>query len=332
MPESHPLRRSGVDVGLASVASLGHASAAVGREGRADAVVGREAPVRTAVGHDAPVRTAVGHDAPVRTAVRRERRARTAVRRERRVRTAVGYKGRVRTAVGCETRVRTAVGRLVVVLGLLATSGFAWAPGPWRPDAGPAFDAPTAEFRRVMGYAPVPAPGRPDVLTSPHGECSVPTGGTLFGFDEACREHDLAYDLLRFHETHDGAVDPRTRWTADTRFGMRMVERCVDRASELGACLATAGVYTAGVTVNSVRQLYGAPAAESGVQVAVSTLTMIALVVGSTTAVRGLRRMLRGAELDPAAPPVPPVPPVPRSRALGRPTTRPREAFRSRSA
>lgn len=215
-------------------------------------------------------------------------------------------RGAATPAVVRTSTVRTVVVRVVVVVALLAVSGFAWAPGPWRTGRGPAFDVPTTEFRQTMGYAPVAAPGRPDVLLSPRGECSVPTGGTLFGFDEACREHDLAYDVLRFHEARGELVDPRLRWSADVQFGLRMVERCVERGSELGACLAAAGAYTAGVTVNSARQLYGAPADESGLQVAGSTLTMIglvALLLGPTTAARGFRRMLRMAELDLVAPP-----------------------------
>lgn len=166
----------------------------------------------------------------------------------------------------------------------------------------------SADFAAVMGYEPVPAPGRADVIVSPRGDCSTPTGGTAFGFDLACGEHDLAYDVLRFHALRGETVDPYQRWVADVRFGRRMVERCGERGGvDTGACLLVAGVYSAAVAVNSVRQLYGPPADESGADVAVSSGLMVLLVVLvllPPTAVRGFRRYLRRADLR-LAPPSP---------------------------
>src|SRR5690606_17981368 len=53
--------------------------------------------------------------------------------------------------------------------------------------------ADSSHFAEVMGYAPEPLASSPHVLVRPDGDCSTPTGGTPFGFDDACREHDLAY-------------------------------------------------------------------------------------------------------------------------------------------
>ena len=202
--------------------------------------------------------------------------------------------------------VRAAVVRAAVLMAVLATAAFSWAPGAAQPGAPAAFDVDAGEFLHLMGYAPTSAPGRPDVLLRPDGDCSTPTGGTPFGFDDACREHDLAYDLMRYHDVLGEAPDRWARWAADTRFGLRMAERCSEHAGLLGPCLASAAVYTTGVVVNSARQLYGAPAEESAVQITASALVMVALVVlllAPATAARAYRRVLRTAELDLTAPP-----------------------------
>ena len=201
---------------------------------------------------------------------------------------------------------RAAVVRLAILLAALTTAAFTWAPGASQPGAPASFDVPVDAFRQAMGYVPTPAPGRPDVLLSPDAECSTPTGGSPFGFDDACREHDLAYDLLRYDRDRGAVVDPWDRWSADTRFGLRMVERCTEQVVVLAPCLATAAVYRAAVGVNSVRQLYGAPADETGVQIAGSSLAMAALavlVLAPTAAARAFRRMLRLAEVHLTPPP-----------------------------
>lgn len=188
--------------------------------------------------------------------------------------------------------------RVAVVLVLAAVVLLPGAPSPAAPAA---FDVAPDAFRQAMGYAPVPAPGRPEVLLRPDGDCSVATGGTVFGFDDACREHDLAYDLLRFGAAAGEAPDPRARWAADARFGLRLTERCTEHVGDVLPCLGAAGAYWLGVTANSVRQLYGLPGEESGVQVAASFLALlvvVVLLVAPRAAARAFRRMLRRAEPD----------------------------------
>src|SRR5690606_33116749 len=71
--------------------------------------------------------------------------------------------------------------------------------------------ATTPRFAEVMGYEPVALPELSGALVSPDGDCSTPTGGTVFGFDDACREHDLAYDVLRYRQAVGLPVDGRDR-------------------------------------------------------------------------------------------------------------------------
>ncbi|NLF06058.1 MAG: hypothetical protein GX593_13820 [Actinomycetales bacterium] len=160
-----------------------------------------------------------------------------------------------------------------------------------------------ARFVEAMGYAPAPARGRPGMLVRPDGDCSTPTGGTVFGFDDACREHDLAYDVLRFRHAAGEPVRAAVRWVADARFGLRMLERCAGFPGVEGfGCLAVAGVYVAGVTVNSLRQGYGPPVEETGLEVGASSLAMLALVALPFAGARAFRWRLRRQDADLAPP------------------------------
>lgn len=177
-------------------------------------------------------------------------------------------------------------------------------PGPSPRGAVP-FDVDPVAFHAEMGYVPESAPqGR---LLHPDGDCSAPTGGTAFGFDDACREHDLSYDLLRFREARGDRVDPRERWAADTRFAVRMAQRCFERTpANVVGCLGTATVYAGAVTLNSARQLYRAPAVESGGQIAASSAALVlglGLLLAPVVGARAFRRMLRRADLDLLPPP-----------------------------
>lgn len=174
--------------------------------------------------------------------------------------------------------------------------------------AGPAwFDAPEADFRAVMGYEPQRLPGWPGVLVAPDGDCSAPTGGTWYGFDDACREHDLAYDLIRFHAATGDGVDPLDRLGADARFGLRMAEHCLAHETlRVLGCLTTASVYAVGVGINSVRQLYAEPVEETVLEVLASTaalLVVCALLLGPAVGARLFRRALHRAERDLPRPP-----------------------------
>lgn len=131
-----------------------------------------------------------------------------------------------------------------------------------------------ADFATVMGYVPVggaTGPLRPD------GGCSSPFGGTRYGFDAACRQHDLGYDLLRYARLTGHPLGGWARRAVDDRFTATMLARC-----DGPGCRATAVAYTAAIRFNSWRQGYGTPLVESPSQVAAPAVAGagVALLLG----------------------------------------------------
>jgi peptidoglycan/LPS O-acetylase OafA/YrhL len=123
-----------------------------------------------------------------------------------------------------------------------------------------------ADFASVMGYRPKPmrmADGTPR-LAKPSGACSVPGGGAPFGFPQACKVHDYGYDLLRYAHATGQQLTPEARRQLDAMFAHDLHARC--RAAGHGlartGCNLVAGLFTAGVSVNSWRQHHGYPARE----------------------------------------------------------------------
>jgi fucose 4-O-acetylase-like acetyltransferase len=123
-----------------------------------------------------------------------------------------------------------------------------------------------ADFPSLMGYAPVPmrmADGTRR-LAKPTGACSVPGGGTPFGFDQACKVHDYGYDLLRYAHATGQHLAAEARRQLDAMFAHDLHARC----QVIGHGLAGAGcnlvveLFTAGVSFNSWRQHHGNPAEE----------------------------------------------------------------------
>lgn len=95
-----------------------------------------------------------------------------------------------------------------------------------------------------------------------HGGCSAPWGdtGLSFNFGAACQTHDLSYDLIRFFASRDGLVTTNVRRAVDNNFKADMRSNCVSRSTfARGRCTAWAGVYGAGVTLNSQNQGYYTP-------------------------------------------------------------------------
>ena len=93
-----------------------------------------------------------------------------------------------------------------------------------------------------------------------NGSCSSPIGdtGRSFNFRNACRTHDLGYDLIRFFGTSGqwGSL----RAAVDDLFGGDMLAHCSRRSAFLqGSCGSWAGVYLGFVTGNSIRQFYRVP-------------------------------------------------------------------------
>lgn len=156
---------------------------------------------------------------------------------------------------------------------------------------------PGAELAQAMGYAPEAVPGHPGMFAHPEGDCSTPTGATVFGFEDACREHDLAYDVLRFRAASGKTVGPSERWSADARFALRLSERCAELEPASGlACLATASAYATGVALNSLRQTYGPPVEESWVELVGSSLALLGVLAvpfAPLAGARAFRRRLR---------------------------------------
>lgn len=110
-------------------------------------------------------------------------------------------------------------------------------------------------FTEVMGYTPVAAPsGR---LVRPDGECSSPVGRAHKTFLDACRSHDLGYDLLRYAGRTGQALSRWARFEIDRRFGVDLLRSC-----STWSCHLVAVVFTAAVSLNSVRQGFGVPVPE----------------------------------------------------------------------
>ncbi|BDT88415.1 hypothetical protein [Nocardia cyriacigeorgica] len=126
-------------------------------------------------------------------------------------------------------------------------------------DAGSA--ALPADFAEVMGYRPAVVDG---LLVNPHGDCSSPVPLPA-EFDTACKAHDLGYDLLRYADRQGAPLGPWARQAIDRTLGERMGAACDTRAEAFarGRCHAMAAIADTVVDLNSRRQGYGVPVAES---------------------------------------------------------------------
>ncbi|GAA1999291.1 hypothetical protein JL107_12260 [Nakamurella flavida] len=135
---------------------------------------------------------------------------------------------------------------------------------PRRPDA-----AFPADWATVMGYRPLVAIGPHDtpILIKPTGDCSSPTGPTRYDFDVVCKEHDLAYDIVRYAGRIGAPLASGGRQDADAMFRSELHARC-DQQHTTGAdaavCHGLAESFAVVVDVNSWRQGYRPPEPESG--------------------------------------------------------------------
>jgi hypothetical protein len=185
-----------------------------------------------------------------------------------------------------------AVGAGLLVLAALSGWGRSPAPGgAEQPDAARAVralvSAPAAtaaralpaDFAATMGYAPVVEGA---VLVRADGGCSSPFGGTGYGFDAACRHHDLGYDLLRYAQRKQAPLGAWARHAVDADFAATMAPRCGGPL-----CRATARGYWAAVAFNSWRQGYGTPVVEDPRSFAPGAMggfaTVLALGLGRPT-------------------------------------------------
>ncbi|MBF6130522.1 hypothetical protein [Nocardia brasiliensis] len=117
------------------------------------------------------------------------------------------------------------------------------------------------DFAARFGYRPSTLDG---LVVNPQGDCSSPV--TLPAeFDTACKAHDLGYDLLRYAEEHGEPLGPWARQALDATLDRHMHEACGARADTFSRarCDTMATIAATFVDLNSRRQDYGAPVAES---------------------------------------------------------------------
>lgn len=117
------------------------------------------------------------------------------------------------------------------------------------------------DFAVRFGYRPAVVDG---LLGNPDGDCSSPV--TLPGeFENACRAHDLGYDLLRYADERGQPLGGWARQALDTTLATHMHEACETRddAFSRARCNAMAGIASTFVDLNSRRQDYGVPVTES---------------------------------------------------------------------
>lgn len=128
------------------------------------------------------------------------------------------------------------------------------------------------EFQRQTGYVPIVRSG---VLIDPNGSCSSPVPFGPEMFTDACRAHDLGYDVLRAAAEDGSSLGAWARFELDARLYSDLLEMCSD-----ARCRATATVFYGAVTFNSIRQGYRAPAEEpalpwAGLSVAVPAAALL---------------------------------------------------------
>jgi hypothetical protein len=112
-----------------------------------------------------------------------------------------------------------------------------------------------AGFQQELGY--MPGTTAEGALVRPDGQCSTPIELGPDDFDDACRRHDLGYDLLRYAELTGRPLGPWARLQIDRRLAADLIASC-----RSPACRLAANVYSVAVTLNSIRQGFGAPMPE----------------------------------------------------------------------
>lgn len=108
----------------------------------------------------------------------------------------------------------------------------------------------------ALGYEPGVADG---VAMRPDGDCSSPVELPA-SFDNACRTHDLGYDLLRIAHDHDVPIPEGLRRALDSQLGARMHASC--GGTDVAGCHMIAAAAEAAVAANTIRQAGGTPVHE----------------------------------------------------------------------
>ncbi|KGN30293.1 hypothetical protein N802_09285 [Knoellia sinensis KCTC 19936] len=173
--------------------------------------------------------------------------------------------------------------RTVVVVGLTGAAGLSLAPAASsrpvpsgaaeRAIAALVSDEPAIaaasmppDFGARFGYRPAVSG---ELLGDPSGGCSSPVP-LPDEFENACRQHDLGYDLLRYAGRSGHALAPDARRSVDTRLGVELEDSCGGRDSSWrrAECLAWAEVATGFVRINSARQGFSPPESETPLSIA----------------------------------------------------------------
>ena len=129
--------------------------------------------------------------------------------------------------------------------------------------ADPQASFPT-DWVQVMGYRPAVAVG-PDgvpILIKPTGDCSSFSGETGYGFGWVCKEHDLAYDVLRYSDRVGHPLPAASRQQADEMFGRELHQQCTYagvKGTDYVWCHTWAESFVQTVEVNSWRQGFRPP-------------------------------------------------------------------------
>ncbi|WP_063126787.1 hypothetical protein [Nocardia fusca] len=127
------------------------------------------------------------------------------------------------------------------------------------------------DFADRLGYQPVVRQG---VLVAPDGDCSSPVELPP-EFDTACMAHDLGYDLLRYADRTGAPLGPWARQALDRTLSVRLHQACETHTEPVvrTRCETLAGIAATAVELNSRRQHYGVPVAETLSQVAAQAAT-----------------------------------------------------------
>lgn len=112
-------------------------------------------------------------------------------------------------------------------------------------------DPVPADLATGLGYEPVVTGGK---MAKPTGGCSTPIPLGPDAFEEACRTHDLGYDLLRTAEANGRRLGVWARFELDRRLYIDLLSTC-----QTLRCRTAAATYYTAVTTNSIRQGFGAP-------------------------------------------------------------------------
>ncbi|MFC5141353.1 hypothetical protein ACFPK1_24155 [Actinomycetospora rhizophila] len=169
------------------------------------------------------------------------------------------------------TRLLAAIAAAVAVLLLASGTGRATVPqqGPEDAATARAVAALTGPDRTAVPLPPsFPADPRADhrpvvvagKLLDPRGSCSSPVALPA-AFDDACRAHDLGYDLLRHAAARGGPLGPWARRAIDAQLARDLAAAC---GGEGPRCRLLAGVADVAVAVNSWRQGWSVPVVEHG--------------------------------------------------------------------